>query len=68
MIYDDKIDILVDLSGHTADTRIYSMAYKPAPVQIVFCGYPNTTGLESVDYFLTNKIKCDYRRTELFCD
>jgi protein O-GlcNAc transferase len=56
LIYEDQTDILVDLSGHTTRTRLYTMMYKPAPVQVTYLGYPNTTGLETVDYFLTNSI------------
>ena len=52
----DKIDILVDLAGHTATGRIKVFAYKPAPVQVTYLGYPNTTGLETVDYCLTDAV------------
>ncbi len=57
MIHDDQIDILVDLAGHTAGNRLRALAYKPAPVQVTWLGYPNTTGLKAVDYFLTNAIQ-----------
>jgi predicted O-linked N-acetylglucosamine transferase (SPINDLY family) len=55
-IRNDQIDILVDLAGHTADSRLLALAYKPAPVQITYLGYPNTTGLATVDYRLTDAI------------
>lgn len=52
----DQIDILVDLGGHTANSRIASFASRPAPVQISYLGYPNTTGLEAIDYRLTDAV------------
>lgn len=53
-IYQDEIDILVDLAGHTAGGSLPIMAMKPAPVQISGLGYMATTGLPAIDYFLTD--------------
>lgn len=55
LIYEDRIDILVDLSGHTAGNRLSVVAKKPAPVQIEYEAYPNTTGLAAIDYKLTDR-------------
>jgi len=49
-IYDDKIDVLVDLSGHTGGNFLPVFFYKPAPLQISYCGYPFSTGLSVMDY------------------
>lgn len=54
-IYDDDIDILIDLNVHTGDARTIVMAQKPAPIQAIYLGYPNTSGLDTVDYILTDK-------------
>jgi protein O-GlcNAc transferase len=52
----DAIDVLVDLSGHTANNRLLVLARRPAPVQMTLFGYPNTTGLSAVDYRLTDDV------------
>ena len=56
MVLKDKIDILVDLSGHTGFNRMTVFGYKPAPVQVSYLGYPDTTGMEQVDYRFTDEI------------
>jgi predicted O-linked N-acetylglucosamine transferase (SPINDLY family) len=50
----DAIDILVDLSGHTRHNRIPVLALRPAPVQIGYLGYPNTSGAGYMDYWLSD--------------
>lgn len=67
-IYADKIDILVDLAGHTNGNRLPAFAFKPAPVQVSFLGYPNTTGLHRVDYLLVDAIRECSRTTRYFSE
>lgn len=52
LIHQEQIDILFDLSGHTGYNRLPMFAFKPAPIQISWIGYPGTTGMSAMDYFL----------------
>lgn len=55
-IQHDKIDILIDLAGHSCGNPLTILAHKPAPIQVTYLGYPNTTGLQTIDYRLTDSI------------
>jgi protein O-GlcNAc transferase len=69
---DDNLDILVDMMGHTRNTRMNILSYKPARIIISYFAYPGTNGLESIDYKFTDKYatppECQkYYKEKLYC-
>lgn len=52
----DEIDILVDLSGFSAGSRLLTFARKPAPIQVTAWGYATSTGMKSMDYFFADDV------------
>ncbi len=67
-IRSDGIDILVDLAGHTAQNRAAVLRAKPAPVQALYIGYPGTSGLPEVDYFIADERVCPSGHERFFSE
>ena len=59
-MFNDGIDIAIDLSGHTDKNRLLTFAYKPAPIQVSWIGFPGTTGLKTMDYYLVDEYLCPF--------
>ena len=65
-IHEDRLDILFELSGHTAHNRLNVLAMKPAPLQASYLGYPGTTGLPAIDFRITDALVDPPGMTEKF--
>jgi len=68
MIRDDKIDILVDLSGHTGGNRLSLFTHKPAPVQIHAWGFAHGSGCPEIDYFFADPYSVPADEREFFAE
>ena len=55
-IYEDQVDILVDLKGYIKGARLGICVLRPAPIQVSYLGFPGTTGADFFDYIISDKI------------
>jgi predicted O-linked N-acetylglucosamine transferase (SPINDLY family) len=67
LIEQDKIDILVEIGGHTGNNRLGILAYKPAPIQVDYGGL-NTSGMEQIDYRLTDSLLDPPEHSEFYIE
>ena len=67
-IRDAKIDVLVDLAGHTGRHRLGVFARRPAPLQLTWIGYPSTTGLQAIDGLVADEVLVPPGAEEAFCE
>jgi len=68
VILEDRIDILVDLSGHTTGNRLLVFARKPAPIQITAWGYATGTGMRAMDVFFTDPVMVPSQDKQYFTE
>lgn len=68
LVQSDEIDVLVDLSGHTAGNRLGVFAHAPAPVQLSWLGYFDTTGLPTMDYLVSDAYSTPPQSQPLFVE
>ena len=66
IIYKDQVDILIELSGHTLGNYLSVCSTRPAPIQVSYLGYPCTTGLEVINYRITDSYADPIGATEIF--
>jgi predicted O-linked N-acetylglucosamine transferase (SPINDLY family) len=67
-IRSDKVDILIDLSGHTEGNRLLTFARKPAPIQLTAWGDGTGTGLPMIDYLFSDPVRAPLEVRHLFAE
>ena len=65
---DLEVDIAIDLKGYTQDSRPEILAYRPAPIQVSYLGYPATMGAPFIDYIIADKIVAPFEHQPFFAE
>ena len=65
-IAEDRLEILVDLKGFTTDSRPAILAYRPAPIQVGYLGYPSTMGSKMIDYIVADAVVAPFEHQAFF--
>src|ERR1700687_4930081 len=68
LLHDLRVDIAIDLKGHLEDSRPGILAYRPAPIQARYLGYPGTTGAAFIDYVIADKIVAPLEHQAFFTE
>jgi predicted O-linked N-acetylglucosamine transferase (SPINDLY family) len=67
-IYNNQIDILIDLDGYTSSNHLEIFSKHPAPIQMTYLGYPNTLGLDFIEYRITDNYADDAKSLQIFSE
>jgi len=68
LLSDLQIDVAIDLMGYTQDSRPGIFAYRPAPIQVNYLGYPGTMGAEFIDYIITDKTVAPFEHQPFYTE
>ncbi len=68
LVVNNRIDILIDLAGLTANNGLTIFAHKPAPIQVTWLGFPGSTGLDTIDYRLSDHFLTPENTSEYFTE
>jgi predicted O-linked N-acetylglucosamine transferase (SPINDLY family) len=68
LLHDLQADIAIDLKGYTQDSRPGILAYRPAPIQVNYLGYPGTMGTEFIDYIIADKVVVPFEHQRFYTE
>jgi protein O-GlcNAc transferase len=64
----DRVDVLVEIDGHTSDSRLAACAFRPAPIIASWLGFPGTSGADFIDYIITDRIVSPPEHEEFYSE